>query len=253
MCLAGGKRFSTLDLTAAYQQMRLDEQSSKLVTIDTHKGLYQYTHMPFGIASAPAVFQRAMDTVIQGLPSVIRYLDDILVTGESDEKHVDNLQQLLECLQNHGVRLKREKCCFFQDWVEYLGHVISSNGVHTTPTKVQAVVDQPVPENVSQLLSFLGQVNYYAKFVPNLSSLLAPLHRLLKAGQTWQWSEACDRAFQVAKDKVTQAPVLAHFDPKLPVPGGGCVPIWVWGRHFTHNARRFRTPHCICISNADSG
>ena len=104
--LAGGKRFTKLDLTSAYQQMCLHEESSMLTTINTHKGLYSYTRMPFGVASVPAVFQRAMDTILQGLPNVICYLDDILVTGDSDEKHLENLWLVLEHLKEHGVCLK---------------------------------------------------------------------------------------------------------------------------------------------------
>ena len=142
--VAGGKRFTTLDLTSAYHQMVLDTPSSKLVTISTHKGLYRYTRIPFGIASAPAVFQRAMDTILQGIPNVLCYLDDILVTGDTDSNHLQNLRQVLERLHHHRVHLRREKCRFFQDSVEYLGHSLSSEGVHTTNGKVQAVLDQSV-------------------------------------------------------------------------------------------------------------
>ena len=213
--VAGGKRFTTLDLTSAYHQMVLDTPSSKLVTISTHKGLYRYTRIPFGIASAPAVFQRAMDTILQGIPNVLCYLDDILVTGDTDSNHLQNLRQVLARLHHHGVRLRQEKCRLFQDSVEYLGHSLSSEGVHTTNGKVQAVLDQPVPRNVSELRSFLGQINYYSKFVPDLSSILAPLHQLLRAGQRWDWTDACHAAFTAAKAKVTEAPMLAHYDPTL--------------------------------------
>ena len=215
--VAGGKRFTTLDLTSAYHQMVLDTPSSKLVTISTHKGLYRYTRIPFGIASAPAVFQRAMDTILQGIPNVLCYLDDILVTGDTDSNHLQNLRQVLARLHHHGVRLRQEKCRLFQDSVEYLGHSLSSEGVHTTNGKVQAVLDQPVPRNVSELRSFLGQINYYSKFVPDLSSILAPLHQLLRAGKRWDWTDACHTAFTAAKAKVTEAPVLAHYDTTLPL------------------------------------
>ena len=216
--LAGGKRFTKLDLTAAYQQMCLDEPSSKLTTISTHKGLYCFTRMPFRVSPAPAVFQRTMDTILQGLPNFICYLDDILVTGQSDEHHLQKLEQVLERLKAHGVRLKRDKCRFFQDSVEYMGQVVTSQGVHTSPAKVQAVAEQPAPTDVSGLRSFLGQINYYSKYIPNLSALLAPLHKLLRAGQPWRWTEECNRAFLEAKEKVTKTPVLAHFDRERPYP-----------------------------------
>ena len=215
--LAGGKRFTKLDLTAAYQQMPLDEPSSKLTTISTQKGLFRFTRMPFGVSSAPAVFQRAMDTILQGLSNVICYLDDILVTGSTDEQHLQNLEQVLARLKAHGVRLKKDKCRFFQDLVEHLGQVVTSEGVHTSLAKVQAVVDQPAPVDVSRLRSFLGQINYYSKYIPNLSAILAPLYQLLRSGHPWHWSEECNRAFLVAKEKVTRTPVLAHFDGTLPI------------------------------------
>ena len=215
--LAGGKRFTKLDLTSAYQQMMLDEESAQLLTINTQKGLYRYTRMPFGVASAPAIFQRTMDTILQGLPQVFCYLDDILVTGDTDESHLENLTKTLERLQQHGIRLKREKCRFFQESVEYLGHVLSSKGVHTSPEKVRAVLEQPAPQNVAKLRSFLGQINYYAKFIGNLSTLLAPLHHLTRKGQPWNWTEECQRAFEEANRQMSEAPVLAHFDPKLPI------------------------------------
>ena len=140
MCLTGGKIFTKLDLTAAYQQMLLDNESSKLVVINAHQGLYCYTRLPFGVASAPAVFQRAMDSILQGMSHVICYIDDILVTGTTVAEHDSNLEEVLKRLQEHGIRLKQEKCSFFKDSVEYLGHPISPNGVHTTREKTQAIL-----------------------------------------------------------------------------------------------------------------
>ena len=158
-----GKVFTKLDLTAAYQQMLMDETSSKLVTINTTKGIFRYTQLPFGVASAPAVFQKTMETILQGMPQVICYLDDILITGRTEAEHAKNLEEVLCRLQEHGVRLKREML-FFQTSVEYLGHNIDAKGVHTTKSKVKAIQDAPIPTNVQELCSFLGLLNYYAKF-----------------------------------------------------------------------------------------
>jgi len=105
-CLTGGQLFTKLDLTVAYQQMLLDEESSKLVVINTHQGLYCYTGLPFGVASAPAVFQRAMDSILQGMPHVICFLDDILIAGTTEAEHDKNLEEVLRRLQDNGVRLK---------------------------------------------------------------------------------------------------------------------------------------------------
>ena len=120
--LAGGKRFTTLDLSHAYNQLILDDEFRKYVVVNTHCGLYRYTRLPFGIASAPALFQRVMDQILQGIEKVTFYLDNILITGNSDEEHLKNLSEVLQRLQIHGICLKLDKCRFMEDSVEYLGH-----------------------------------------------------------------------------------------------------------------------------------
>ena len=106
--LTGGQKFSKIDLTSAYQQMALEEESRQYVTINTHRGLYRFTRLPFGIASAPALFQKAMDSILQGVPNTICYIDDILVTGRSDKEHLKNLEEVLSRLRRYGLRLKKE-------------------------------------------------------------------------------------------------------------------------------------------------
>ena len=133
--LTGGNHFTKLDLRAAYQQMMLDPESAKLTTINTHQGLYEYTKLPFGVSSAPAIFQLAMDAILQGIPHVICYLDDILVTGRSTEEHLKNLEEVLLRLKQHGVQLRKDKCMFFRESVEYLGHVVDAQGMHTHITQ----------------------------------------------------------------------------------------------------------------------
>ena len=165
--LAGVKTFSKLDLSHAYLTVPLDEASRQLVTSNTHKGLFEYQRLPFGIASAPSIFQRVMENLLQRIPRVCVYLDDILITGSTEEEHLANLAQVLTRLGNAGMRLKREKCAFMLDSVSYLGHVISSEGLRTGDLKVTAIVDAPDPKDVSELRSFLGMVNYYGKFLPN--------------------------------------------------------------------------------------
>ena len=184
-CLTGGCKFTKLDLSSAYQQMVLDDESCPYVTVNTQKGLYRYLRLPFGVSSAPAVFQKAMDTILQGLPQVICYLDDILVTGSTPQEHLQNLAVVLERLSQHGIRLKEKKCSFMQDSVDYLGHHIDAQGIRTSPSKMEAITKAPAPNNVTQLRSFLGMVNYYGKFLHNLSSQLHPLHALLKHGTKW--------------------------------------------------------------------
>ena len=215
--LAGGKKFSKLDLSQAYQQLPLNEESMSYAVINTHKGLYRYTRLPFGIASAPAVFQKFMDTMLQGIPHVICFIDDILVTGKDDNDHLQNLAKVFQILQQNGLRLKQDKCKFLQYSVEYLGHKIDAEGIHATTEKMDAVMKAPIPRNVSELRSFLGLLNYYGKFLPNLSTILHPLNQLLQTGHHWKWDARCHSAFKLAKDTLHSAQVLVHYNPSLPL------------------------------------
>ena len=144
--LAGGKRFTKIDLTHAYQQMILEESSRKFVTLNTHRGLYQLTRLPFGVASAPALFQRVMDTVLQGIDKTICYIDDILVTGSTVEEHLQNLESVFKRLQQYGIQAKRAKCSFMSEKVEYLGHRIDSEGCTPWPARWRLLAWHPSPE-----------------------------------------------------------------------------------------------------------
>ena len=171
--LAGGKTFTKLDMSHAYQQLLLDEESKQYVTVNTHKGLFKYNRLVFGVASSPAIFQRTMDNLLQNIPYVAVYLDDILVTGGTEEEHLKNLDQVLK--PDAGLRLKRSKCVFQAPSVTYLGHRISAQGLSPLEEKVRAIKEAPYPKNVAKLRSFLGLVNYYRMFLPDLSMVLAPL------------------------------------------------------------------------------
>ena len=232
--LAGGKRFTKIDLTHAYQQMILEESSRKFVTINTHRGLYQLTRLPFGVASAPALFQRVMDTMLQGIDKTICYIDDILVTGSTVEEHLQNLESVLKRLKQYGIRAKRAKCSFMSEKVEYLGHRIDSEGLHTMASKVEAISMAPQPRNVQELRSFLGLLHYYGKFLPGLATLLHPLNHLLKAGQKWTWTKKCTEAFEAAKKLLVTAPVLAHYDPSLPMKMAGDASAYGIGAVISH-------------------
>ena len=215
--LAGGKKFSKLDLAHAYQQIQLDDVSKKLVAINTHKGLFQYNRLPFGASAAPSIFQRTMETLLQGLPGVCLYLDDILITGQSDQEHLTNLSAVLQKLAAAGMKLRPTKCFFMLQEVEYLGHKISAKGLEPTQEKVQAIIDAPAPRNVSQLKSFLGMLNYYGKFLPNLSTCLAPLYSLLQKRSHWSWGPKQHKAFEEAKNLLTSSSMLTHYDPSKPL------------------------------------
>ena len=215
--LRGGKLFSKLDLKNAYQQLLIDDESLPYVTINTHRGLYRYKRLPFGIASSPAIFQKTIDMILQGLDNVAAVQDDILVTGSNDIEHLKNFERVLQRLKEYGLRLKLEKCRFMQKSVVYLGCVISAEGISPTSEKVEALKQAPRPENVTQLRSFLGMVNYHGKWIQNLSTMVHPLNKLLRKGQAFIWSNECEEAFQHAKNSLTSDRVLVHYNPELPL------------------------------------
>ena len=232
--LAGGQLFTKLDLTQAYQQLLLDENSQLYTTINTHQGLYQYTRLPFGISSAPAIFQKTMDVILQGIPHVCCYIDDILVTGVNKHEHLQNLEEVLRRLEHNNLRIKKSKCEFFKDSVEYLGHSVDAQGLHTLPSKVEAILKAPDPRNLQQLRSFLGLLNYYGKFIPNLASIVHPLNHLLQKDAKWAWTSDCAQAFAAAKEVLNSSQVLAHYDPTLPITMAGDASAYGIGSVISH-------------------
>ena len=211
--VSGATAFLKLDLAHAYQQVLLDEESQKMVTVTTLKGLFQVTRLPFGVASAPATFQRIMEGILQGISGVQVYIDVILVAGKGDEDHLRKLDEVLMRLEDAGLKLKQDKCSFLLPAVEYLDHKISAEGIQPTTEKGEAVQNAPAPTDVSQLKSFLGMVNYYGKFLPDLSTLLSPLYKLLQKEHKWTWEKKQQEAFDEVKSRLTSDRILAHYDP----------------------------------------
>lgn len=158
--LAGGKQFTTLDLSHAYNQMELDPESQKYVVLNTHHGLYKYTRLPFGITSAPAQFQWVMDQILQGMDHVACYIDDVLITGATREEHLENLAEVLRRLHAHRICLKLDKCHFLRDSVEYLGH------------RIDAVISHVMEDGTEQPIVFAS---------PNLSRKLRKKHYRLSS------------------------------------------------------------------------
>ncbi|XP_025999364.1 uncharacterized protein K02A2.6-like [Astatotilapia calliptera] len=210
--LAGGEKYTKLDMSHAYQQVVLDEESRKYVTVNTHKGLFTYTRLPFGVSSSPAIFQRTMESVLQGLTNVAVYLDDIILTGKNDKEHLQTLEGVLQRLEEAGLRLKRSKCQFMEKEVTFLGHRVDKTGLHPVPAKVKAVQEAPPPKSVTELKAYLGLLNFYNKFLPNLSTLLAPLHKLLRKGEPWCWGPAQEKVFGKSKELLQSSSVLVHYD-----------------------------------------
>lgn len=154
--------------------------------------------------------------MMKDLP-VVGSLDDLLIRGCSEEDHLLNLQKVFQHLQENGLRLKRSKCEFGKTQLEYLGHVLGERGIHPAEDKVRAIQEAPAPINVRELQAFLGLFNYYGRFIPHQSTVLAPLYRLLREGVTWRWTEAENSVFIKCKNLLTSDRVLAHYDPSLPL------------------------------------
>ncbi|XP_039291150.1 uncharacterized protein K02A2.6-like [Nilaparvata lugens] len=217
VALRGGKKFSKLDLSQAYQQIELDEKSKKLVTISTHKGLFMYNRLPYGVASGPGLFQREIENLLRGLDNVVSFLDDIFITGKNDEEHIKNLKAVLSRLEDSGLTVKRSKCSFFQESISFLGHVIDAKGLHMNNDKVKAIVEAEPPTNVSELQAYLGLVNYYAKFLPDLSTVLSPMYELLRKDVKFLWSCKQEKAFTKSKELLLSGNVLVYFNPDLDI------------------------------------
>ncbi|KII74279.1 Transposon Ty3-I Gag-Pol polyprotein [Thelohanellus kitauei] len=152
--IKGGQRFSVIDLKEAYLQIPLDEQASNLTVISTHSGFFKFKRLPFGISSAPSIFQNFMDTLLHGINNVTCYIDDIIITGTDDKNHLQNLERVLNKLKEFNVTTSIDKCKFFQSEVKFLGHIINKEGVRPIDERITPILNLPAPKNVAELKSF---------------------------------------------------------------------------------------------------
>ena len=157
-----------------------------------------------------------MESLLQNIPGVIVYINDVLITGENDEEHLKSLERVLKQIEDVGMLLKRGKCVFMVKSVSYLRYIIDSQGLHPTQDKVDAIQEAPPPKNVTQLKAYLGVLTYCCRFLPNISKHLFSLSRLLRKNTQWRWSEE-ELAFQESKKLLTSSNLLVHFDPSLPL------------------------------------
>ncbi|XP_058816842.1 uncharacterized protein K02A2.6-like [Topomyia yanbarensis] len=180
--LNGGQKFSKLDLSKAYNQFELADASKELCAISTIKGVYKMNRLPFGVKPASGIVQREIEKLFCGIPGVQNLLDDVIVTGSSDEEHMARLEQVFEVLEKAGLKLNKDKCQFFKDEVTFIGYVINRFGLKKTDERIRSIRDAPAPKNVTEVRAFAGLVNYYAKFVKGLADLMSPIYKLLKKG-----------------------------------------------------------------------
>lgn len=215
--LSNGNKFSKIDLTQAYLQLEVIPEHRELLTISTCKGLYKVNRLMYGIASGPTIWQREIENVLRDIPGVAVFFDDIVITGESDELHLNRLEKVLERLHKYNIQINLEKSSFFLDKVNYCGYMIDKHGIHEEESKMEAIRQMPRPKNVSEIRAFTGMINYYGRFIPNLSSILVPLNNLLRKNTNFMWSKECELAFQKAKETFISDRILAHYNPKLPL------------------------------------
>ena len=215
--LAGGKLFTKLDMSVAYNQLCLDDDSKRYTVINTHRGLFAYNRLSFGISSAPGIFQRAMEQLLRGIPGVLCYLDDILICGSTSAEHTLRVEKVLSIMEQSGLKLSLDKCAFGVHKVTYLGYILDAEGVHPDPSKMKAISEAPAPTSVKQLQSYLGSLGFYRRFLPNLSTVLEPLHQLLGKDVRWKWGPEQENAFKASKKLLLNSEALAHFDPALPL------------------------------------
>ena len=224
--LGNSQYFSTIDLASGFWQIRMHPSSQEKTAFVVPQGLYEFRVMPFGLTNAPGVFQRLMQRVLADLnppdgPEFVSvYLDDILVFSRSLEEH---LRRVIHKLEAAGLKLKPSKCHFAKMELEYLGHVITREGLKTNPKLVEAVSQFPTPRNIHSVRQFLGLASYYRRFVRGFARIASPLHYLTRKDARWLWTPQCELAFQKLKSILTTAPILAYpnFDRRLS-PGAWC-------------------------------
>ena len=201
---------STIDLFSGYHQVPMYPEHQDLTCFTTLYGNYNFKVMPFGLCNTPATFQREMNRIFFNLigKCVFIYIDDIVVFSNSREQHVKDLEEVFTILENNRLKLNIEKCHFFQEEVELLGHILSVHGIKPIPEKVKVIMEWSPLKNVSKLRSFLGAVGYYRKFIKNLALIAKPLFKLLKKNTEFEWNNEADVAFKMLKEKLIKTPIL---------------------------------------------
>ena len=212
--LGDAKVFTKLDANSGFWQIKLAEESALLTTFITPFGRYCFRRLPFGISSAPEVFQRKMSEILSGLEGVLCLIDDVLVIGKDLEEHSKRLESVLEKLSESKITLNYDKCEFAKSEIKFIGEVIDQNGVRPDPQKVKAITEIPQPNNRTEVRRFLGMASQLSKFCPQLSEQVKPIRDLLSSKNEWLWSDQQQKSFEFIKKHLSTSPILALFDPE---------------------------------------
>ena len=222
--LGGARYFTTLDLTSGYHQVRISEDDVPKTSFRTPMGLFCWRVVCFGLRNAPQTFQALMNKLIFPFSAfAVVYIDDILIFSETEEDHIKHVRTILEVLKRERLFAKPKKCKFQQTEVQFLGHVVTATGIKPDPSKVFVVKDWPQPADAAGLRSWVGLCTYFRQWIQGFSSLMRPLHNLLKKDVAFSWSADCHSAFCRVKDALVSAPVLARPDFSA-----GAAPFDVW-------------------------
>ena len=210
--LGRAKYFSTFDLASGYWQIPMNKQDKEKTAFVSHCGLFEFNVMPFGLCNAPATFQRFMDKCFAGLKwsSCLIYLDDIIVFSSTFEEHLRDLENVFKRLEEAGLTLKPSKCYICQKKLIYLGHEISAEGIGPDPNKVKAIKDMRVPQNKTELRSYLGMCSYYRKFITDFAKIASPLHQLTHDDCEFTWIDKHQEAYNQLKSRLINPPILSH-------------------------------------------
>jgi hypothetical protein len=216
--LQGAKIFMKLDLRWGYNNVQIKEGDEYKTAFRAKCGLFETLVMPFGLTNAPAAFQHFMNDILRDMldTKVVVYLDDILIFSKNKEVHEGDVKEVLRRLLQNQLFCKLSKCSFHVDTVDYLGLVISPQGISMEERKVQAIREWPVPQNIKQVQSFLGFANFLQRFIPNYSTLARLLHNHTHKDAKWEWGPKEQESFDAIKEAICQRPVLAHPDPEKP-------------------------------------
>ncbi|XP_065088042.1 uncharacterized protein K02A2.6-like [Ochlerotatus camptorhynchus] len=213
--LKAAKFFSRLDIKESYYQLELEEDCRDITTFITHKGLYRFKRLMFGVSCAPEMFQKALEQILAGCENTVNYIDDIIIFGQTEEEHDRALQQVLSTLREKEVLLNHRKCVFKATEIEFLGHVISEEGIRPTASKIESLTRFRAPKTAEEVRSFLGLVTYVGRFLPDLATVTAPLRELTQSGKHFVWQESHQKSFERLKEIIGDIRTLHFFDNSL--------------------------------------